>query len=148
MTSRWSLLFVVVTTVGLAGCLSSESSSPTTPGTLSEAQSPVGPTWRLTSLDGQPVVVGTTVTAEFTGENRVAGSSGCNRYMGGATAEAGRLTVSPLASTMMACGQDGVMAQERRYLATLQSATRYSVSAEELRLGTEANAATLVFTSR
>jgi heat shock protein HslJ len=148
MTGRWSLPFVVVTAVGLAGCLSSESSSPTSPGSPSAAGSPVGPTWRLASLDGLPVVSGTTITAEFTRENRVAGSSGCNRYMGGATAEAGRLTVSPLASTMMACEQDGVMAQETRYLATLQSATRYSVSAGELRLGTDSSAATLVFTSR
>jgi len=146
MTSRWPVLFVVVTTVGLAGCLS-ESSSPTTASAVSEDQSPVGPTWRLTSLDGQPVVAGTTITAEFTSESCVAGSSGCNRYMGGAKAEAGRLTVTPLASTMMACERDGVMAQETRYLAALQSATHYSISADELRLG-DATAAKLVFTSR
>ena len=148
MLSRWRGLVVVAMMVGLAGCWSSESSSPTTPTAPPAASSPVGTTWRLTSLDGQPVVASATITAEFTSEDRVAGSSGCNRYTGGARAEAGRLAVTPLASTMMACEPDGVMAQETRYLAALQAATRYSVGAEELRLGTDANAATLVFTSR
>ena len=148
MLSRWRGLAVVGMVFGLAGCWSSESSSPTTPTAPSAASSPVGPTWRLTSLDGQAVVAGTTITAEFTSEDRVAGSSGCNRYMGGARAEAGRLAVTPLASTMMACGQDGVMAQETGYLTALQAATRYVVAGGELRLGTDANAATLVYTSR
>lgn len=148
MISRWRGLVGVVMMVGPAGCWSSESSSPPTPTAPSAASSPVGTTWRLTSLDGTPVLASTTITAEFTGEDRVAGSSGCNRYMGGARAEAGRLAVTPLASTMMACPPDGVMEQETRYLATLQAATRYSVGAEELRIGTDANAATLVFTSR
>jgi heat shock protein HslJ len=147
MLSRWRGLAVVGMVFGLAGCWSSGSSSPTTPTAPPAASSPVGPTWRLTSLDGQAVGAGTTITAEFTSEDRVAGSSGCNRYMGGARAEAGRLAVTPLASTMMACEPD-VMAQETRYLATLQAATRYAVAGEELRLGTDANVATLVYTSR
>ncbi len=147
MLCRWRGLAVVGMVFGLAGCWSSESSSPTTP-SAPAASSPVGKTWRLTSLDGQPVVAGTTITAEFTSEDRVAGSSGCNRYFGGARAEAGRLTVSPLASTMMACQSDGVMEQEARYLTTLQAATRYTVAGEELRLDTDASAATLVYTSR
>lgn len=148
LISRWRALVVVVATVGLAGCWSSESASPTTPGAPSAAASPVGRTWTLTSLEGQPVVADATITAEFATDDRVAGRSGCNYYTGRAQADSGRLSVGLLASTLMACERDGVMAQEQRYLATLQAATRYAISGEELRLGTDASAATLVFTSR
>lgn len=109
----------------------------------------VGPTWRLTSLNGQSVLQGTTVTAEFSSEARVAGGASCNRYMGSARAEAdGKLAVGPLASTLMACSPQGVMDQETRYLATLQAATRFTTSGDELRLGPSGGATTLVFTSR
>jgi putative lipoprotein len=135
---------VVVAVMGLTGCFSGNATSPTeaTPASL------VGPTWRLTSISGQPVLQGTTVTAEFSSEDRVAGTSGCNRYMGSAKAEAGRITLGPLAGTLMACSPDAVMTQEARYLAVLGAAKSYSVSGDELRLGPSAAEATLVFTSR
>jgi META domain len=40
------------------------------------------------------------------------------------------------------------MAQETRYLGALQSATRFSVSGDELRLGRSASDVTLVYSSR
>ncbi len=119
---------------------------------LTGAPSPaalVGPTWRLTLLNGQPVLDGTTVTAEFTAASRVGGKASCNQYTGYAQAETGgRLAVGQLASTLMACSPQGVLDQETRYLATLQAATRYDIRGEELRLGTSATDVTLVFTSR
>jgi len=129
-----------------AGCGGGESLSPTQATTPSAL---VGPTWRLTQLDGQPVIDGTSVTAEFSDEARVAGKASCNQYFGSARAEAdGRLSVGPLASTMMACAPQGVMDQETRYLAALQAATTFVVSGSELRLGPAGAAATLVYTSR
>lgn len=44
----------------------------------------------------------------------MAGTAGCNHYFGSARAEAGRLWVGPLGSTLMACDPDAVMAQETR----------------------------------
>jgi heat shock protein HslJ len=148
--ARWrgGAAWAVALGLGLvgAGCGGGESSSPTqatTPAAL------VGPTWRLTQLDGRPVIDGTTVTAEFSDEARVAGKASCNQYFGSARAEAsGRLAVGSLASTMMACSPQGVMDQERRYLAALQAATTFFVSGGELRLGPEGADATLVYTSR
>lgn len=131
--------------VGFAGCWSGASSSPSSP---SGASSLVGPTWSLTRLDGQPVVAAAAITAEFASEGRVTGSSGCNRYTGSAQVSAERLAVGPLASTRMACEHDGLMVQETRYLTRLQAATRYAISGDELRLGTSATDASLVFTSR
>jgi len=134
---------VVVAVMGLAGCFSGNATSPTDP-----AASLVGPTWRATSIKGQPVLSGTTITAEFSSEERVAGTSGCNRYFGSAKADAGRISLGPFGATRMACSPDAVMTQEADYFATLEAVKSYTVKGDELRLGPTASEATLVFTSR
>jgi heat shock protein HslJ len=136
---------VVVAVMGLAGCFSGNATSPDD---ATPAASLVGPTWRVTSIKGQPVLSGTTITAEFSSEDRVAGSSGCNRYMGSAKAGAGKIAMGPFGATLMACSPENVMAQEAQYLAVLGAATSYNVKGDELRLGPSASEATLVFTSR
>jgi heat shock protein HslJ len=144
--ARWrGAAAVVVSLAGLVGCNTGDS---TTPGGPSAAVPIAGPTWRLTSIAGRPVLPGTALTALFSTENRVSGTAGCNNYFGSAKAESGRLAVGPLASTLMACGTDGVMEQEARYLAALQAATRYEIRGDELRLGSSAAETTLVFTAR
>jgi heat shock protein HslJ len=105
----------------------------------------VGPTWRLVSIDGQPPIEGTTLTAIFSEDARVAGSAGCNRYFGRANAVTGRMLVGPLGSTLMACEASGVMTQEQRFLELLQASSSYSVIGDELRLGPSGNTVTLVF---
>ena len=105
----------------------------------------VGPTWRLVSIDGQLPIEGTTLTAIFSEDARVAGSAGCNRYFGRANAVTGRMLVGPLGSTLMACEANGVMTQEQRFLELLQAASSYSVIGDELRLGPSGNTVTLVF---
>jgi heat shock protein HslJ len=136
---------VVVAVMGLAGCFSGNATSPSE---ATPAASLVGPTWRVTSIGGQPALSGTTVTAEFSAEARVAGTSGCNRYFGSAKAESGRIAMGPFGATLMACSPDDVMAQESRYLAALEKAKSYSISGGELRLGPTASDTTLVFSSR
>jgi heat shock protein HslJ len=136
---------VVVAVVGFVGCSSGNATSPTD---ATAVVSLVGPTWRATSIKGQPVVPGTTITAEFSSDERVAGTSGCNRYFGGAKAEAGRITLGPFGATRMACSPDAVMTQEGDYFATLEAAKSYTVKGDELRLGPTASEVTLVFTSR
>ena len=145
---------VVVSGASLAACTSGHMMEPDnaskneSPAASTVAAALVGPTWRLTSIEGQPVLDGSTVDAVFTSDARIAGSAGCNRYFGSAKAEAGRFSVGQLGATLMACAADGVMSQETRYLATLQAATSYSVSGDELRLGRSATDVTLVYTSR
>jgi heat shock protein HslJ len=133
---------LLLATVALAGC---NGGNPTGSTTLDQL---IGPTWRLTTIAGQPALAGTTVTAVFSTESRVAGSAGCNSYFGRAQAETGKLSIGPLGSTLMACYPDGVMTQEHSYLRTLETATRFEVRGDELRLGTSASEAALVFTSR
>jgi heat shock protein HslJ len=110
------------------------------------ADAVVGPTWRLVAMEGRPVLPGTRVTAEFTTDDRVAGSAGCNRYFGRAGVKGGgQLSVGLLGSTRMYCGADGVMDQEQAYFAALQNATTYQLANGELRLGPGGGASTLVF---
>jgi heat shock protein HslJ len=136
---------VVVAVLGLAGCFSGNATSPSD---ATAAVSLVGPTWRVTRIGDQPPLSGTTITAEFSADARVAGTSGCNRYFGSATVAADAIAMGPFGATLMACSPDDVMKQEARYLAALEAAKSYAVSGDELRLGPTASQTTLVFTSR
>jgi heat shock protein HslJ len=149
MTSRVWQASILVAVLGFVGCASGNGTIPTipVPTASSGPESLVGTDWRLKSIGGKPVVEGTTVTAVFSGDERVSGSSGCNRYFGSARVTADSLSVGPLGSTMMACEQ-AVMDQESAYLANLQAATSYTIEGSELRLGPTAGKVALVFTSR
>jgi heat shock protein HslJ len=149
-TLKRLLAVVAVSGIGLAGCDSGGMTSPDAnkdSGTGS-VSALVGPTWHVVTIDGAKVLDGTQLTATFSTDSRVSGSSGCNLYSGRAEAQTGRLAIGSLASTLMACQADGVMSQERRYLAALQAATSFSVSGDELRLGRSASEVTLVYSSK
>ncbi len=71
--------------------------------------------------------------AEFSLEvqgDRLAGRSGCNRFMGTWATEDGRLRIGPLASTMMFC--DGLMDLEHEFLEALHGAAAATGSSERL----------------
>jgi heat shock protein HslJ len=141
-------LFVAV--AGLLACSSSSelAGAPEPAGDGRSAAALGGTTWHLATIEGRPVLEGTTVTAEFSNADSVGGGAGCNTYSGSALAESGHLTVGRLVSTQRACASDAVMQQEQRYLALLQAAKHYALLGTELRLGTSATDVTLVFTSR
>lgn len=88
--------------------------------------------WRLVNMTEAsaptPMVpaADTELTADFAGD-RISGSGGCNRFMGGYQTQADQLSIEPLASTFMAC-EEPVMTQEMKYLAALQGAQRYEVN--------------------
>ena len=63
-------------------------------------------------------------TLAFPELGKVAGNGSCNRFFGGATVEADRIHIEPLAGTKMAC-MPSAMAQETRYLTALQAAQRF-----------------------
>lgn len=108
--------------------------------------------WRLVIM-GEPTSPGvvpqaTELTAEFAGD-RITGSGGCNRFMGGHEAQGGQLSIGPLASTFMAC-EEPVMSQEMKYLAALQGAQRYEVNDQGLTIfyQTEQESGVLRFTAQ
>jgi heat shock protein HslJ len=145
-----ALAVVAVSGIGLAGCGHGGMTAPdqNKDSGTGAASALVGPTWRVVTIEGARVLDGTKLTATFSTDSRVSGSSGCNSYFGRADAKTGTLSVGPLASTMMACQADGVMPQEQRYLAALQAATSFIVSGDELRLGRSASDVTLVYSSK
>jgi heat shock protein HslJ len=114
---RTMLLALSLVLTPLAACESVAS-----PGAANLEQAIEGRTWLAVAIAGADVIPGTRITLKI--ENgRVSGKAGCNSYGGGAEIRGDTVKFGSMFSTKMACMADGVMAQERRYLYTLQSAT-------------------------
>jgi heat shock protein HslJ len=92
------------------------------------------------------VVAGTTVTAMFGTDGKVAGSGGCNTYNGPFTSDATAIKIGPLASTKKLCATPtGVDDQESQFLAAMQKATKYSISGTKLELRDDSGALQVSF---
>lgn len=97
---------------------------------LTFASGPADPlvgAWNVTGYNnGKGAVVspvaGSTITATFTADGQVSGSTGCNDYSGPYKLDGESLTVGPLVSTKKACEQD-LMDQEQQFLTALQTPT-------------------------
>jgi len=88
-----------------------------------------GTEWQLSQLGNAKPLPERPATLAFKGD-RLSGTGGCNRFVGGFTGEGFRLTVSPnLASTMMACPAP-LMKQEQQIIEALKTVTRYSLNAQ------------------
>lgn len=85
-----------------------------------------GVDWGVTGFNnGRQAVVspalGTTLTMTFS-RGLVQGSSGCNTFRAPYTSQGNRLSIGPATSTRKTCPAEGVMKQEREFLAALESA--------------------------
>ena len=83
--------------------------------------------WMLNELNSQTPLPDTAITAEFSEDGKVSGSSGCNNY--NTTYEVSGKKISfgeQVASTMMACS-DPVMQQERDYIEALSSTATFEI---------------------
>jgi heat shock protein HslJ len=95
-----------------------------------------GVTWKVTGFNnGRSAVVsavtGTSLTLTFE-DGMVRGSSGCNTFRAPYTSEGNRLSIGPAVTTRMACGAEGVMEQERKFLAALETAQVWTVESGTL----------------
>ncbi|MBP0017045.1 MAG: META domain-containing protein [Cyanobacteria bacterium SBLK] len=90
----------------------------------------VGTSWQLLSWGSHRVqnapLDRVKITLQFLDE-RLTGSSGCNRYDAHYETVEMRLTIASVSMTEMACF-GGVAQQESRYLAALQNAIRYEIN--------------------
>ena len=116
-----------------------------------EAPSLAGTEWSVTGYNnGKQAVVtpiaGSELTALFTADGTVSGSSGVNTFSGEYTLDGLKITIGPLATTLMASGDAAVMEQEAAYLAALQSAARFTIKGNELELRREDGALAVSFT--
>lgn len=100
-----------------------------------------GQVWTLATLAGEPAALGAgekPLDIQFDAETmRVAGFSGCNRYMGayereGVSEHGSPLAFGPLAGTMMACAEGDEL--ERQYLQLLDSVTAFRLDEGTLSL--------------
>jgi heat shock protein HslJ len=102
-----------------------------------------GVQWTLVSIGADKVPDGVEITALFD-ESQVVGSAGCNSYFAGYEVGDGTLTISVMATTMMACSEP-VMRLEMAFASAFQSAKSYEVSGERLEIVYEGG--NLVFTA-
>jgi heat shock protein HslJ len=96
----------------------------------------IGTAWLLTELNAQPVLDEPAVTATFSDDGQLSGSSGCNTYSTGyeRSPDDNSMTVNPaIAATMMACPEP-IMQQEQAYLIALGTTTAYRIEGDELTL--------------
>ncbi len=87
--------------------------------------------WKLVQLNGLSVVITPPqkpVTLSFSPEGRrIAGSAGCNSYLGTFTDDKGHLELHPGNMTMMTCA-DPAGSRERKFVDMLRSADGYKIS--------------------
>jgi heat shock protein HslJ len=86
-----------------------------------------------------PALENTGVTVLFDSEEgKVTGSAGCNNYFAGYDLDGTNLSISPIASTEMYCGEPaGLMDQEYNYLTLLQRAKTFEIQKDRLSIYTD-----------
>jgi heat shock protein HslJ len=95
-----------------------------TAGDSGVAQTPLWNTaWIAETIAGKPVKPPGSVTLNF-GDNQVSGNAGCNSYMGPVAISGDTVKFGSIASTMMACLEQGRMQQEMTFHDVLKSAVR------------------------
>jgi len=149
-----SIIALVVGCVGVAVApVLAQNASSETQFLMAQTSSIAG-SWRLVNMTESsaptPMVpsADTELTADFT-TDRVSGSGGCNRFMGGYQTQGDQLSIDPLASTRMAC-EEPILNQEMKYLMALEGAQRYEVTDQGLQIyyQTEQESGVLRFVSQ
>lgn len=75
-------------------------------------------------------------TIVFTEDNRIYGTSGCNKYFGTYQVDGNRISFGPIAITRMRC-EDDSMAQEQAFLEAIQNTETYQIDLTSLTLSAQ-----------
>ena len=106
--------------------------------TYTAARSGVEGRWTVLSVlygDAiRSVVADTEPTADFSADNTISGSTGCNEVHGPYTLDGRRIDIGPLGATRKACPTKDASDQEAGYLAALESAVRFEQAGPQLTL--------------
>lgn len=118
-------LFIVLTALCVCACTSMDVTN-----TGSSANVLTQTHWKLTWLASQNQLQYDNSHAPDLSFNqdkqRVAGSTGCNRFMGSYKIEGQKISFSKMATTMMACHTG--MKTERAYMDALQQVSKWSIA--------------------
>ncbi len=108
-----------------------------------------GTEWKLIAFGTEDMVFYqpdvAVITATFA-DGRLSGNAGCNSYGGEYTVDGNTLTLSPIASTRMACADESVMGAENGYFMALASASDYAIDGNLLTITYAAGQLTFVAT--
>lgn len=128
---------LLITALGSAAIFTGCESMPASPHTTENLQQLQNRTWVATHI-GNAVLINTPnlhniPSIQFDeATKRVSGSDGCNRIMGGYTADNDKLQLSEMASTRMACQNNSNV--DRLYNDALAKVTHYQVFGKTLKL--------------
>lgn len=103
-----------------------------------------GTTWQLQLLGTQGALEAQQPTLEFDKGNKISGTGSCNHFNGTVTISGKSMSISPLASTRMACAA-ALNQQEQTYFAALQQAEWFLIAGTTLTIYTRAMDQPLVF---
>lgn len=98
----------------------------------SAPSSPVG-RWLAEDIRGGGVIDNLQSVVEIAADGTVTGSGGCNRMRGQATISGTSITITPLASTMMAC-PPAIMDQEGKFMSALEAARSFRIDPQQRKL--------------
>ena len=108
-----------------------------------------GTEWTLVQYSQNATTVmalaGNPVTLTFGNDGNLAGSAGCNRYFASWQVSGSSLTIGQAGSTMMYCGEPGVMDQESAYLGLLPEAGSFAINSDRLVISDKSGNAILTF---
>jgi heat shock protein HslJ len=110
-----------------------------------------GTRWDVVNYnDGAAIVTlvpGTSITMEFGAGGQVTGNSGCNSFSAGYSVNGSALSITQPGGTQQFCAEpEGVMDQEARFLAALQSAASFRINGSQLEITSAAGQIVLVAT--
>lgn len=103
----------------------------------------LGTRWTLVMVSGVPAKGEAWMSIAEDG--RVTGKAGCNTFNGAAKVAGDAIGFEPLASTMMACTEDGVSDQEARLHAVLAGKASWRIVDGKLTISQQAGGATATF---
>ena len=91
-----------------------------------------GTSWELYAIRKSKPIPGSHISASFE-DGQISGTSGCNTYFGAYEVDGGRITISTLGMTEMACMEpEGVMEQEIMILEYLSAAQTFQLQEDQL----------------
>lgn len=93
-----------------------------------KAPSLSGTEWLLTDLPGTTVVITSKASFSVLESGRASGNASCNRFTGALEISGSTIKFGPVASTMMACADPALSAQEAQFLKFLSAANRFELS--------------------
>lgn len=82
--------------------------------------------WLITTIDGKPVVQGSSPNVVFEADGKLSGNGSCNQFSGGYVLSGEGLTIGSIGASMMMC-EDFLMEQEQLLLGVMKDVTGFEV---------------------